>query len=395
MKPNIYLDHAATTYVDPAVLEAMMPYFSEDFGNASSLHSFGRKTAQAVTKARDTIARIINAKPSEIYFTSGGTESDNWAIKGIASAHRGRGNHIITSKIEHHAVLHTLKQLETQGFTVTYVDVDKDGKVDLDQLESAITDQTILITVMTANNEVGTIQPIEEIGKIARRHNVPFHTDAVQAMGAVKIDVEKMNVDMLSMSGHKFYGPKGIGVLYIRNKLKVDKFIIGGAQERTMRGGTTNTPQIVGLAKALELAYENLEENNAKLIAMRDSLIEQIEATIPFCRLNGHRTDRLPNNVNFSFEFVEGESILMMCDLAGIAVSTGSACSSASLESSHVLVAMGVPIEIAHGSVRFTFGKRNTMEDVSYVAEKLKEILERLRAMSPLFNVIGGENQNV
>ena len=391
----IYLDHAATTYVDEEVLAEMMPYFSEKFGNASSIHSFGREAAKAVDSARKRVAARLNCKPSEIYFTSGGTESDNWAIKGIAHASRDKGRHIVTSAIEHHAVLHACQQLEKDGWEVTYVGVDSDGIIKLDELKAAVRPDTVLVTVMYANNEVGSIQPISEIGAFCRERRIPFHTDAVQAAGSLPIDVQAQNIDLLSLSAHKFYGPKGIGLLYVRNGLRIDKHIIGGAQERAMRGGTTNTPGIVGLAKAFDLACEHMEENAARLSAMRDRLIERIEAEIPYVRLNGHRTQRLPNNVNFSFEYIEGEGILLRMDLAGITVSSGSACTSGSLDPSHVLLAMGVPVEIAHGSIRFTFGKRNTMDDVEYVADKLKQIIETLRAMSPLFNAKRGESKYV
>ena len=388
---RIYFDHAATTYCSERVRNEMMPYFTEIFGNANSLHSFGREAQKAVDDARDRIARCLGAKPSEIYFTSGGTESDNWAIKGVMRAHREKGNHLITSKIEHHAVLHTCQQLEKEGFEVTYLDVSPEGIVDPKQLEAAITDRTVLVSVMAANNEMGAVQPIEEIGRICRAHKVFFHTDAVQAVGAIPIDLDKMNIDLLSLSAHKFYGPKGIGVLYKRNSVRIDKLIIGGAQERNLRGGTTDTPLIVGMAAALEDAVGELAENAAHCAALRDRLLARIEAEIPFVRVNGSRTQRLPNNANVSFEFIEGESILMSLDLAGVAVSSGSACTSGSLDPSHVLLAMGVPEELAHGSIRFTFGKRNTEEEVDYTVDRLKEIIEKLRNMSPLFHNRRGE----
>lgn len=388
---RIYFDHAATTYCSDRAREAMLPYFSEVFGNANSLHSFGREAQKAVDSARDRIAKCFGVKASEIYFTSGGTESDNWALKGVMRAHRSRGNHLITTKIEHHAILHACQQLEKDGFEVTYLDVNADGIVDPKQLEAAITDRTVLVSVMAANNEMGAIQPIEEIGRICRAHNVFFHTDAVQAIGAVPIDIERMNIDLLSLSAHKFYGPKGIGVLYKRNSVRIDKLIIGGAQERNMRGGTTDTPLIVGMAAALEDAVRDMEKNNAHSAALRDRLLGRIEKEIPFVRVNGSRTKRLPNNANVSFEYIEGESILMSLDLAGIAVSSGSACTSGSLDPSHVLLAMGLPEETAHGSIRFTFGKCNTMEDVDYAVDKLKEIIEKLRNMSPLFHNQRGE----
>ena len=388
---RIYFDHAATTYCSERVRNEMMPYFTEIFGNANSLHSFGREAQKAVDDARDRIARCLGAKPSEIYFTSGGTESDNWAIKGVMRAHREKGNHLITSKIEHHAVLHTCQQLEKEGFEVTYLDVSPEGIVDPKQLEAAITDRTVLVSVMAANNEMGAVQPIEEIGRICRAHKVFFHTDAVQAVGAIPIDLDKMNIDLLSLSAHKFYGPKGIGVLFKRNSVRIDKLIIGGAQERNLRGGTTDTPLIVGMAAALEDAVGELAENAAHCAALRDRLLARIEAEIPFVRVNGSRTQRLPNNANVSFEFIEGESILMSLDLAGVAVSSGSACTSGSLDPSHVLLAMGVPEELAHGSIRFTFGKRNTEEEVDYAVDRLKEIIEKLRNMSPLFHNRRGE----
>lgn len=388
---KIYFDHAATTYCSERVRNEMMPYFTEIFGNANSLHSFGREAQKAVDDARDRIARCLGAKPSEIYFTSGGTESDNWAIKGVMRAHREKGNHLITSKIEHHAVLHTCQQLEKEGFEVTYLDVSPEGIVDPKQLEAAITDRTVLVSVMAANNEMGAVQPIEEIGRICRAHKVFFHTDAVQAVGAIPIDLDKMNIDLLSLSAHKFYGPKGIGVLFKRNSVRIDKLIIGGAQERNLRGGTTDTPLIVGMAAALEDAVGELAENAAHCAALRDRLLARIEAEIPFVRVNGSRTQRLPNNANVSFEFIEGESILMSLDLAGVAVSSGSACTSGSLDPSHVLLAMGVPEELAHGSIRFTFGKRNTEEEVDYAVDRLKEIIEKLRNMSPLFHNRRGE----
>ncbi|NLK18105.1 MAG: cysteine desulfurase NifS [Clostridiales bacterium] len=392
---RVYLDHAATTGVDRDVLEKMTPYFSDTFGNPNSLHSFGREAEKAVTSSRDAIAKLLGCKPNELYFTSGGTEADNWAIKGIYTAYKNKGNHIITTKIEHKAVLASCQRLQKDGAEITYLDVDKYGTVDLEQLKNSITDKTILVSVITANNEVGTIQPIAEIGRICKERGVLFHTDAVQAIGAVDIDVKRDNIDLLSLSAHKVYGPKGIGALYIRNGVKCDRYISGGSQERGMRAGTTNVPLIVGMAAAFEKAVLNSEENNKKLIRLRDELIQRIEAGIPNSYLNGHRINRLPNNVNFCFEFVEGESLLLMLDMQGIAVSSGSACTSGSLEPSHVLSAMGVPPEIAQSATRFTFGRENTMEDIDYVVECLKKNLMTLRAMSPLFKQEKGDAKHV
>ncbi len=392
---KVYLDHAATTYTDPEVFEAMKPYFCEVFGNASSLHGFGREAAKAVDKARGQVAAALGCKPSEVYFTSGGTESDNWALKGIMHAHTDKGRHLITSKIEHHAVLHACEQLEKEGFEVTYVDVDETGKIRMDQLEAAIRPDTVLVSVMAANNEVGTVQPIGEIAKLCKAKGALFHTDAVQAVGSLPLNVSEQGIDLLSLSAHKFYGPKGVGALIVRNGVRLDKLIIGGAQERSMRGGTTNTPGIVGLGEAIARAVGGMEENNAHVRALRDHFIDRVQKEIPDLRLNGHPTDRLPNNVNFSFEYVEGESILMTLDLKGIAVSSGSACTSGSLDPSHVLLAMGVPVELAHGSIRFTFGRRNTLEETDYTVEVLKETLQNLRAMSPLFNPQRGEIKHV
>lgn len=385
MKKYVYMDYAATTPVKKEVLEEMLPYFTEKFGNPSSIYKIGRESRAAIDEAREKVAKIIGSKSKEIFFTSGGSEADNWAIKGVAFANRDKGNHIITSKIEHHAVLHACEYLEKYGFEVTYLDVDEYGLVDLEQLKNAITDKTILITIMFANNEIGTIQPIEEIGKIARERGVYFHTDAVQAIGNIKIDVNKLNVDMLSMSAHKFYGPKGVGVLYIRDGVKIHPYVHGGAQEKNRRAGTENVAGIVGLAKALELAYENLEEHNKKLIYLRDKLIEEVTSKIDYVRLNGHPQKRLPGNVNFSIEFIEGEALLLSLDMMGIAASSGSACTSGSLDPSHVLLAIGLPHEIAHGSLRFTLGDFNTEEDVDYVVENLVKIVKRLREMSPLY----------
>ncbi len=394
---KVYLDHSATTGTDPEVLQQMLPYFSEQFGNGSSQHFYGREALRAIDLAREQVARAIHATPNEIYFTTGGTESDNWAIKGIAQSLRHKGDHIITSAVEHPAVLETCRRLEKEGFRVTYLGVDGDGAIDPRALEDAIDDRTILITIMTANNEIGTLMPIREIGAIARAHGVVFHTDAVQAIGSVAIDVKQMGIDMLSMSAHKFYGPKGVGVLYKRNGLRVGRFMDGGEQERSMRAGTLNTPGIVGMGAAIERAIAHMDDNNARNAALRNYFVEQVLARIPDVRLNGPAdwNRRLANNANFSFEYIEGESILMCLDLAGIAVSSGSACSSGSLDPSHVLLAIGVPIESAHGSIRFSFGKSNTKEQVDYVLDKLVETVERLRAMSPLFQYVQGEQKYV
>lgn len=391
MREYIYMDNAATTPVKKEVLESMMPYFIEGYGNPSSIYSLGSKSKVAVEKARDQVAKVLNAKSREIFFTAGGSESDNWAIKGIAYNNKNKGNHIITSKIEHHAVLHACEYLERQGFEVTYLDVDEDGIVDLEQLKNSIKDSTILITIMFANNEIGTIQPIKEIGEIAKENKVLFHTDAVQAMGNIKIDVDELNIDLLSMSAHKFNGPKGIGALYIRKGIKIDPLIIGGGQERAKRAGTENVPSIVGMGKALELAYENLDSHREKLTELRDYLIEKIEKNIDYIRLNGHRTKRLPGNVNFSFRFIEGESLLLSLDMVGIAGSSGSACTSGSLDPSHVMLAIGLSHEVAHGSLRLSLSEANTKEEIDYVVENLVKIVQRLREMSPLYENIKGE----
>jgi len=385
MDRYIYMDNAATTRVKQEVLEEMLPYFTENYGNPSSIYTLGSKSKNAIEIARERVAKAINADPKEIFFTAGGSEADNWAIKGVAFANRNRGNHIITSKIEHHAVLHTCEYLEKQGFKVTYLDVDEYGVVDLEQLKNSITEDTILITIMFANNEIGTIQPIKEIGQIAKEHGVYFHTDAVQAVGHVKIDVDELNIDLLSMAAHKFYGPKGVGALYVRKGVKIDPLIAGGGQERNRRAGTENVPGIVGMGKAIELAYEQLEENNERLIRLRDRLIKKVFENIDHVRLNGHPTKRLPGNANFCFEYIEGESMLLSLDMEGIAASSGSACTSGSLDPSHVLLAIGLPHELAHGSLRLTLGDFNTEEEVDYVVEKLTEIVARLRAMSPLY----------
>ena len=386
MMNRIYMDNAATTRVTEPVAQAMLPYLTEVFGNPSSVHAFGRDARRALDAARAQVAAALNAKPNEIYFTGCGTESDNWAIRGTAYARRDKGNHIITSAIEHHAVLHTCEQLEKEGFKITYLPVDEEGLISLDELKAAITPETILITIMTANNEIGTIQPIKEIGAIAKEHGVRFHTDAVQAIGSVRMDVKEMNIDMLSISGHKFHAPKGVGVLYVRNGVRLERLIQGGAQERTQRAGTENLASIVALGKAIELATANIEEHNRKLTAMRDRLIDGILSAIPETRLNGHRTQRLPGNVNVSVRYIEGEALLLSLDLKGIAASSGSACTSGSLDPSHVLLAIGLPHEIAHGSLRLSLSEENTMEEVEYVITALKEIVDRLRAMSPLYN---------
>ena len=383
---RIYMDNAATTAVCPEALAAMLPCFGERFGNASSIHSTGRDARKALEEARRKVAECLGAKPNEIYFTSGGSESDNWAIKGAAYANQKKGKHIITTKIEHHAVLHTCEWLEKQGFSVTYLPVDEYGRVNPADVEGAITDQTILISVMAANNEIGTIEPIAEIGKIAKAHKVLFHTDAVQAVGAIPVDVDSWNVDMLSLSGHKFHGPKGVGALYIRTGAKVDTFLHGGAQERGRRATTENVPGIVGLAAALEKAVSSLEENGVKLIYLRDKLIHGILDQVPYSRLNGHPLNRLPGNVNVSVQYIEGESLLLRLDLAGVAASSGSACTSGSLDPSHVLLAIGLPHEVAHGSLRLSLTDTNTEEEVDYVLRELPRIVEELRAMSPMYD---------
>ena len=384
-KKLIYMDNAATTPVKPEVLDAMLPYFTEKFGNPSSIYSISSENKKAITDAREVIAKTINTTPENIYFTAGGSESDNWALKATADAYASKGKHIITTKIEHHAILHTCEYLETKGFEITYLDVDENGLVKLDELTAAIRPDTILISVMFANNEIGTIEPIAEIGKIAHEHGVLFHTDAVQAYTQVPIDVEAMNIDMMSTSGHKINGPKGIGFLYIRKGVKIKSFIHGGAQERHRRAGTENVTGIIGLAKAAEIATANMKERTAEEIKVRDHLIERIEKEIPYAKLNGDRVKRLPNNVNFSFQFVEGESMLILLDSKGICASSGSACTSGSLDPSHVLLAIGQPHEIAHGSLRLTISDQITMEDADYVVDNLKEIVNHLREMSPLY----------
>ncbi len=381
----IYLDNAATTKVADSVVDAMLPYFKEYYGNASSIYQLGAKSKEALDESREYIAGTLGAKTNEIYFTAGGSESDNWAIKATADAYAQKGKHIITSAIEHHAVLHTCEYLEKHGYEVTYVGVDENGVIKLDELKAAIRPDTILISVMFANNEIGTIQPIKEIGEIAKEHDILFHTDAVQAYAQVPINVDEMHIDMLSASGHKLNGPKGIGFLYIRKGIKIRSFVHGGQQERGRRAGTENIPGIVGLAAAAKRSFSMLEEKMKKEIELRDYLISRIEAEIPYCRLNGDRKKRLPNNVNFSFQFIEGESMLILLDSKGIAASSGSACTSGSLDPSHVLLAIGLPHEIAHGSLRLTLSEENTKEEMDYVVEQLTAILERLRSMSPLY----------
>ena len=382
---SVYMDYAATTYVKPEVLEEMLPYFTNKFGNPSSFYGISRETKMAIDKARGQVAKALNADLNEIYFTGGGSEADNWAIKGICSAYKNKGNHIITTKIEHHAVLHTCQYLEKQGFEVTYLDVDEEGFVKIEDLKNAITDKTILVSVMFANNEIGTIEPIKEIGEICRERKILFHTDAVQAVGNVKIDVKDMNIDLLSLAGHKIYGPKGIGALYVRKGVRIHNRIHGGGQERNRRAGTENIAGVVGLGKAIELATENLEEHAKRMTVLRDQLIDGL-LKIPYTRLNGPRGDkRLPGNVNVSFEFIEGESILLSLDFEGVCASSGSACTSGSLDPSHVLLAIGLPHEKAHGSLRLTLGDNSTQEDVDYVLEVVPPIIERLRKMSPLW----------
>ena len=382
---RVYMDNAATTPVSPAVLEKMLPYFSECYGNANSIHSTGLDARKALNAARKKVAAALNCNPEEVYFTSGGSESDNWALKGVAFANRKKGNHIITSAIEHHAILHTCEWLEKQGFEITYVPVDADGLVNPADVEAAITDKTILISIMAANNEIGTIEPIEEIAKIAHAHHVLFHTDAVQAIGAIPVDVRAIGCDLLSLSGHKFHGPKGVGALYIKQGKRIDNLIHGGAQERGRRASTENVAGIVGMAEAIELATANIPEKAARISALRDQLIDGLTA-LPYVRLNGHRTKRLPGNVNVSVRFIEGESLLLRLDLAGVAASSGSACTSGSLDPSHVLLAIGLPHEIAHGSLRLSLSDTTTQEEVDYVLSVLPGIIKYLRDMSPLYN---------
>ena len=381
----IYLDNAATTKTAPEVVDAMLPYFSEYYGNASTIYSLGAESKKAMDHARQTIADSLGAKPEEIYFTAGGSESDNWALKATAEAYAAKGKHIITTKIEHHAILHTCEYLEKRGFEITYLNVDRDGLISLDELKAAIRPDTILISVMFANNEIGTIEPIAEIGEIAKEHGVLFHTDAVQAYAQVPINVDEMHIDMLSASGHKLNGPKGIGFLYIRKGVKIRSFVHGGAQERSRRAGTENIPGIVGLGAAVERAMRIMDTKTRKEIELRDYLIGRLENEIPHCWLNGHRTKRLPNNINFSFLFIEGESMLIMLDMKGICASSGSACTSGSLDPSHVLLAIGLKHEEAHGSLRLTLSEESTKEEMDIVAEEVKKIVQRLRDMSPLY----------
>ncbi|HBJ2609891.1 cysteine desulfurase NifS [Clostridium botulinum] len=387
MNKQVYMDYSATTYTKPEVLEEMLPFFTENFGNPSSLYSFSDKTKKAVNLARERVSKALNAEKNEIFFTSGGSEADNWAIKGIAYANKKKGNHIITTKIEHHAILHTAQFLEKEGFKVTYLPVDEEGFVSVEDIKNAITDETILVSVMFANNEIGTIEPIKEIGELCKEKNIYFHTDAVQAIGHVDIDVKDMNIDLLSMSAHKFYGPKGVGALYIKNGVKIQNLIHGGGQERGKRASTENTAGIVGLGKAIELAIENMPEENEKLSNLRGRLIRGIEARIPEVKLNGPKdmSRRLPNNVNFSFIGIEGETLLLDLDMNGIFGSTGSACASASLDPSHVLLSIGLPHETAHGSLRLSLGAKNTEEDIDYILEVLPKIIKQRREMSPLW----------
>ena len=394
-KKIIYLDNAATTKTRPEVVEAMLPYFTEKFGNPSSVYGFASQNKEAVTEAREQIAKALNTQTQDVYFTAGGSEADNWALKATMEAYKDKGNHLITTKIEHHAILHTCEYLEKNGCEVTYLDVDENGVVNLEQLKKAIKPTTVLISVMYANNEIGTVQPIREIGQIAREHGVLFHTDAVQAFGQLPIDVVAENIDMLSASGHKLNGPKGIGFLYIKKGLKLRSLIHGGGQERKRRAGTENVPGIVGFGKAVELAVAGMDEKIAKEIKLRDYLIDRVLAEIPYVRLNGHRSLRLPNNANFSFQFIEGESLLIMLDMKGICASSGSACTSGSLDPSHVLLAIGLPHEIAHGSLRLTLSEETTKEEIDFTIEQLKAIVANLRNMSPLYeDFVKKQNRN-
>lgn len=385
MDKKIYLDHAATTPAKKAVVEEMIPYFGDLYGNPSSIYEFAQHNKEAIDKSRDIIAEAIGSESREVFFVSGGTEADNWAIRGIAENYKKDGNHIITTTMEHHAVLHTCEYLEKNGYDVTYLDVDENGLVSIDDLKNAIKDNTILVSIMFANNEIGTIQPISEIGAVCREAGVFFHTDAVQAFTHVPIDVNEMNIDLMSVSGHKIYGPKGIGALYVRKGIRLRAFIHGGAQERSRRGGTENVPAIVGFGKAVELAMKDMAEESARLVELRDYFIAQVEEKVPYVKLNGHRSLRLPNNANLSFEFIEGESLLIMLDMKGVCASSGSACTSGSLDPSHVLLAIGLPHEIAHGSLRVTLGDSTTKEDLDYVVESLITIVARLRDMSPVW----------
>ena len=393
MNKVIYLDNAATTKVAGEVVEAMLPYFTENYGNPSSVYSFASKNKEAITTQREIIADALGAKANEIYFTAGGSESDNWALKATAEAYKDKGNHIITTKIEHHAILHTAEYLEKNGFEVTYLDVDENGMVRLEDLKAAIRPTTILISIMFANNEIGTIEPIKEIGAIAKEHGILFHTDAVQAFGQVRINVDECNIDMLSASGHKLNGPKGIGFLYIRKGVKIRSFVHGGGQERKRRAGTENVPGIVGIGTATARAIRTLEERTAKEAKLRDYLISRVLEEVPYTKLNGHPENRLPNNANFSFRFIEGESLLIMLDMKGICASSGSACTSGSLDPSHVLLAIGLPHEIAHGSLRLTLSEETTKEEIDYVVESIKEIVTKLRNMSPLYEDFVKKNQ--
>ncbi|MEF9955155.1 MAG: cysteine desulfurase NifS [Clostridium sp.] len=385
MKQVIYLDNAATTRVRPEVVEAMLPYFTEYYGNPSSVYDFSAEPKRAIAHSRESIADALGAKANEVYFTNGGTESDNWALIATAEAYQSKGKHIITTKIEHHAILHTCEYLEKRGFEVTYLDVDEFGTVKLEELKKAIRPTTILISVMFANNEIGTIEPIKEIGEIAKEHGILFHTDAVQAFGHVPINVDEYHIDMLSASGHKLNGPKGVGFLYIRTGVKSKSFIHGGAQERKRRGGTENTPGIVGIGKAVEIAFATMEERTKKEKMLRDHLVDRVMKEVPYTRLNGHPVNRLSNNANFAFQFIEGESLLIMLDMDGICGSSGSACTSGSLDPSHVLLGIGLPHEIAHGSLRLTLNDETTMEQIDFTVESIKKIVERLRSMSPLY----------
>lgn len=382
---KVYLDNAATTALSSRVLEAMLPYFTQYYGNPSSVHAFGREAKQGLDKARDQVAKALHCEPSEVIFTGCGTESDNTVLLGVAQRYGNKGKHIITTNVEHHAILHTCEYLEKQGYSVTYLPVDQDGLVTAEQVAAAIRPDTILVSIMFANNEVGTIMPIQEIGAVCKEKGVLFHTDAVQAVGHIPVDVQAMHIDMLSLSAHKFHGPKGVGALYCRKGIRLPSYIMGGAQERGRRAGTENVAGIVGLGAAIQLATEQLEENRAKMTALRDRLMTGIQARISEVKLNGHPTNRLPNNVNFSFKYIEGESILLMLDMNGIAASSGSACTSGSLDPSHVLLALGLPHEIAHGSVRLTLGDETTEEDIDYTIDVLEKTVARLRAMSPLY----------
>lgn len=389
---DVYFDNSATTKVDENVLKEMLPFFGNSYGNPSSIYKLGRENKKVIEDSREKVAKVLNAKSEEIYFTAGGSESDNTVIKGIAYANKSKGNHIITSKIEHPAVTESCKALEKEGFEVTYVDVDENGILDLEKFKAAITDKTILVTIMFANNEIGTIQPIKEIGEITRAKNIYFHTDAVQAVGSLKIDVEELGIDALSLSAHKFYGPKGIGALYIKKGVKFQKYIDGGHQEKNKRAGTENVPAIVGLGKAIDMAYEDLEEHNKKIKDLRDYYLSEVQNKIPYIRINGDIERRLPGNSNISFRYIEGEGLLLNLDIKGICASSGSACTSGSLDPSHVLLAIGLPHEIAHGSLRISIGKYNTKEEVDYLVESLVEIVQKLRDMSPLYEGVKNKN---